>query len=54
MDSRYVGTAMKTIVKKLLLDQFVLTPPLLCAFFISKLVMVPFELYINFFAAMFF
>ncbi|XP_069688107.1 mpv17-like protein isoform X1 [Periplaneta americana] len=34
LDSRYVGTATKTIVKKLLLDQFVLTPPLLCAFFV--------------------
>jgi Mpv17-like protein len=34
LDRRYVGTATKIIVKKLLLDQFLLTPPLLCAFFI--------------------
>ncbi|XP_046398400.1 mpv17-like protein isoform X1 [Ischnura elegans] len=39
LDGRYVGTAAKTVVKKLLLDQFVLTPPLLVVFYVSMSLM---------------
>ncbi|XP_071439231.1 mpv17-like protein isoform X2 [Hetaerina americana] len=39
LDGRYVGTAARTVVKKLLLDQFVLTPPLLVVFYVSMSVM---------------
>lgn len=36
LDKKYVGTATKTIAKKVLLDQFIMTPQLLVAFYISK------------------
>ncbi|CAG2054456.1 unnamed protein product [Timema podura] len=36
LDKHYVGTAAKTVVKKLLLDQFLFTPPLIAAFYITK------------------
>nr|CAD7196515.1 unnamed protein product [Timema douglasi] len=35
LDKHYVGTATKTVVKKLLLDQFLFTPPLIAAFYIT-------------------
>ncbi|XP_024217488.2 mpv17-like protein [Halyomorpha halys] len=35
MEKRFTGSSYKILVKKILLDQFVLTPPLLSAFFIS-------------------
>ena len=34
LDARYVGLATQTIVKKLLLDQFVISPPILAIFYI--------------------
>nr|CAD7577650.1 unnamed protein product [Timema californicum] len=37
LDKHYAGTAAKTVVKKLLLDQFLFTPPLIIAFYLSKL-----------------
>lgn len=39
LDRKFVGTSGKIIVKKLLLDQFVLTPHLLTAFYISMSIM---------------
>ncbi|KAK0168087.1 hypothetical protein PV327_001923 [Microctonus hyperodae] len=35
LDKTYQGTAAKVIIKKLLCDQFILTPPLIILFFIS-------------------
>lgn len=35
LDGRYVGTASKIVVKKLLLDQFVMTPPLYVIFYVT-------------------
>ncbi|XP_034249579.1 mpv17-like protein isoform X1 [Thrips palmi] len=35
LDKKYAGTATKTIVKKVLLDQFLMTPQLLVAFYIT-------------------
>ncbi|XP_049808053.1 mpv17-like protein isoform X1 [Schistocerca nitens] len=39
LDRRFVGTAAATVLKKMLLDQFVLTPPLLVAFYVSMSLM---------------
>ncbi|XP_065343867.1 mpv17-like protein isoform X2 [Cloeon dipterum] len=39
LDARYVGRAAPIIVKKLLLDQFILTPPLLVIFYTSMSIM---------------
>ncbi|XP_059480012.1 mpv17-like protein [Neocloeon triangulifer] len=39
LDARFVGTAAPIIVKKLLLDQFLLTPPLLVIFYASMSIM---------------
>ncbi|XP_077285875.1 mpv17-like protein [Arctopsyche grandis] len=39
LDKKYVGTTAKIIVKKLLLDQFVITPPLLVIFFVGMSIM---------------
>lgn len=39
LDRRFVGTAPKIIVRKLLLDQFLLTPPLLVVFFAGMALM---------------
>ena len=33
LDARYVGQAALTIVKKMLLDQFVISPPILITFY---------------------
>ena len=33
LDARYVGQAAVTIVKKMLLDQFVISPPILITFY---------------------
>lgn len=33
LDARYVGAAALTIVKKMLLDQFVISPPILITFY---------------------
>nr|CAD7452973.1 unnamed protein product [Timema tahoe] len=40
LDKHYVGTAAKTVVKKLLLDQFLFTPPLIAAFYINELLVL--------------
>lgn len=37
LDGRFVGTSTKIITKKLLLDQFLLTPPLLVVFYVGEL-----------------
>ena len=34
LDARFVGTAVKTIGKKLLLDQFLISPPILVMFYV--------------------
>ncbi|XP_076764619.1 mpv17-like protein [Xylocopa sonorina] len=39
LDSFYKGKTMKTVVPKLLVDQFILTPPLIIIFFISMSLM---------------
>ncbi|CAH1396174.1 unnamed protein product [Nezara viridula] len=39
LDKKYTGTVPKIILKKLLLDQFVMTPQLLTAFYISMSIM---------------
>lgn len=36
LDKAFVGTAPKIIVKKLLIDQFIMTPPFYAVFFVSK------------------
>lgn len=40
LDKKYVGTSAKIIVKKLLLDQFVITPPLLVIFFVGLYIFI--------------
>ncbi|XP_063215854.1 mpv17-like protein [Bacillus rossius redtenbacheri] len=35
LDKRFVGTAARTVVKKLVLDQLIFTPPVIIAFYIS-------------------
>lgn len=39
LDKRYVGTATTTIVKKVLLDQFLMTPQLLVVFYLTMAVL---------------
>ncbi|KAG8237281.1 hypothetical protein J437_LFUL015891 [Ladona fulva] len=39
LDRKYVGTAANIIAKKLVLDQFLLTPPLLVVFYVSMSIM---------------
>jgi len=39
LDSRFVGTAAKTLAKKLFLDQFLISPPILAAFYVSMSLM---------------
>ena len=39
LDSRFVGTAAKTIGKKLLLDQFLISPPILVGFYVLMSIM---------------
>ena len=39
LDARFLGTAVSTIGKKLLLDQFVISPPILVAFYICMSLM---------------
>lgn len=39
LDGRFVGTAPKIIVRKLILDQFLITPPLLVVFFVGMAAM---------------
>ncbi|KAK7792085.1 hypothetical protein R5R35_010709 [Gryllus longicercus] len=39
LDGKYVGTATLTIVKKMALDQFVLTPPLIASFYLFMSIM---------------
>lgn len=36
LDKNYAGTSIKVVVKKLLLDQFLLMPPLLVIFYVGK------------------
>nr|CAD7255901.1 unnamed protein product [Timema shepardi] len=40
LDKHYAGTAAKTVVKKLLLDQFLFTPPLIIAFYLIELLIL--------------
>ena len=40
LDANFIGRAGKTVVKKLLLDQFVLTPQLLTVFYVSKYIVL--------------
>ena len=39
LDAKFVGTAMKTIGKKLLLDQFLISPPILVGFYVAMSLM---------------
>ena len=39
LDARYVGQAAVTIVKKMLLDQFVISPPILVTFYVLMSIM---------------
>ena len=39
LDARYVGLAAQTIIKKMLLDQFVISPPILAIFYVLMSVM---------------
>ncbi|KAK3923921.1 Mpv17-like protein [Frankliniella fusca] len=39
LDKRYVGTAASTILKKVLMDQFIMTPQLLVAFYLTMAVL---------------
>ena len=39
LDARFVGAAAKTIVQKMLLDQFVISPPILVTFYILMSIM---------------
>lgn len=36
LDKAYVGTGAKIVVKKMLIDQFIMTPPFYVVFFVSK------------------
>lgn len=36
LDRAYVGTTTKIVLKKLVLDQFLMTPPLLVIFYLSE------------------
>ena len=39
LDARFVGAAAKTILQKLFLDQFVISPPILATFYVLMSVM---------------
>ena len=39
LDARFVGAAAKTIVQKMLLDQFVISPPILVTFYVLMSIM---------------
>ena len=39
LDARFVGAAAKTIVQKLMLDQFLISPPILATFYIMMSIM---------------
>lgn len=36
LDKKYVGTSTKIVIKKVLMDQFLMTPPLYVIFYTSK------------------
>ena len=39
LDARFVGAAAKTIVQKMLLDQFLISPPILVTFYVLMSIM---------------